>query len=324
MSAAGNPDAIRRCREIISRHSRSFALASQVFPPLCRDRAAVIYTWCRYADDAIDRAPRHAQPRALAHLCTQLAELYQGREQTDITLEAFRQVIGICQIPREYPAELLAGMEMDVVGTDYSTMDLLLLYCFRVAGTVGLMMSHVMGVASGRDDALDHATHMGIGMQLTNICRDVLEDWDMGRLYIPDELLAEHGAAGLRGELGRPFPRTAVVPMAGAVRALLYEAERYYRSGDRGLAALPWRCALAVRAARLIYSSIGDRVRRQGCDVSAGRAVVPAFSKLALVGRAGLHAALELPERAREHARSGSRATIPGRVVRFPDGVRLA
>ena len=84
-------------------------------------------------------------------------------------------------------------MAMDVADTRYRTFDDLFAYCYRVAGVVGLIMCHVMGV---RDDrALVPAVHLGIGMQLTNVCRDVAEDWDRGRLYLPEELLARHGSA---------------------------------------------------------------------------------------------------------------------------------
>jgi phytoene synthase len=158
---------------------------------------------------------------------------------------------------------------------------------------------------------------MGIAMQLTNVCRDVLEDWGMGRLYVPAELLAECGAPGLVERLGGPFPREAVAPMAAAVRRLLREAERYYASGDRGLPALPWRTALAVRVARDVYSDIGRRVERAGCDVTAGRAIVPGRRKRALVAGAFLRALAGLPARAlRPPGADGA-----PRVLRFPDDV---
>src|SRR5690606_24146896 len=94
-------------------------------------------------------------------------------------------------IPRRYPAELLAGLAMDAAGHRYEDAADLRLYCFRVAGVVGLMMSHVMGLADER--ALADAARLGIAMQLTNICRDVREDWARGRLYLPRALLERAG-----------------------------------------------------------------------------------------------------------------------------------
>src|SRR5690606_15809209 len=137
-------------------------------------------------------------------------------------------------------------------------------YCYRVAGVVGLMMCNVMGVKD--EAALDNAVHLGMAMQLTNICRDVAEDWERGRLYLPADLLADCGAPDLARELGGAFPERAVAPVARVLRVLLTHADRLYRSGDRGLAALPWRSALAVRTARRVYAAIGERVAAQHFD----------------------------------------------------------
>lgn len=312
-------DAVALCRQTIAVHSRSFALASRVLPPRCRDEAAVVYTWCRRADDAVDLARPGQQARALARLGAELDGIYDGVAQADIARAAFQQVVQRYRIPRDYPAELLAGMDMDVHGQRYDDMHTLLLYCYRVASTVGLMMSHVMGVT--HDGALRHAAHLGMAMQLTNICRDVREDWDMGRLYVPTELLAEHGIGDLAQALGGPFPARARHPMRGAVARLLAEAERFYRSGDRGLAALPWRSAFGVRAARLVYAAIGDRITRNGFDVLAGRAVVPTWHKLLLVGRAGAGALAELPARLVRVLGRGPRPRVPRDHARFPHGV---
>ncbi|HXI56158.1 MAG TPA: squalene/phytoene synthase family protein, partial [Polyangia bacterium] len=126
--------------------------------------------------------------------------------------------------------------------------------------------------------ALRRAAHLGIAMQLTNICRDVAEDERRGRVYLPDELLAlDDGATVDAGADQR---------MATAVQELLARAEHFYRSGDLGLARLPLRCALAIRAARLIYADIGRQIARVGFDVRAGRAVVSRGRKLWLVLRA--------------------------------------
>jgi len=153
----------------------------------------------------------------------------------------------------------------------------------RVA-VIGLMMCHVMGVS--HPGALRHAVHLGLAMQLTNVCRDVREDWQRGRLYLPDALLQRHGAGGLGADRGRPFPDAAVGACRQVVAELLGIAEGYYRSSDAGLAHLSWRCALGVDAARRIYSAIGEPIARRGHDVRAPRAVVPMARKLWLCARA--------------------------------------
>jgi 15-cis-phytoene synthase len=265
-------------RATIHHHSKSFALASRLLAARERDQTAVVYTWCRRADDAVDAGA--ATHDTLARLARELDDAYAATAR-DPVLAAFGEVARARAIPRRYPAELLAGMAMDVRGSRYCTIDDTLLYAWRVAGVVGLMMAHVFGVSD--DAALVPAAHLGIAMQLTNICRDVAEDWDRRRLYLPDDLLARHGAAGLAADLGRPLPPSARAPLEGAIAELLGVADHYYRSGDRGIRALPWRAAIAVRAARRIYAAIGAQLARTGHDVFAGRAVVPTPRKLAHV-----------------------------------------
>jgi phytoene synthase len=121
-----------------------------------------------------------------------------------------------------------------------------------------------------------------MAMQLSNIARDVQEDWQRGRLYIPQELLA----MPLDPSLAEPMPRTAAADVARATERLLRQADELYRSGDAGVKYLSFRCGLAIRVARLVYSEISTRVRGQGCDPFAPRAIVSRGRKLALVGYA--------------------------------------
>jgi phytoene synthase len=270
------------CRAEIARGSKSFALASKLLPAAARDHAAALYTWCRRADDAVDGAPRHERAAALARLSAELELVYAERVDParDLGLAAFQGTVHACGIPRAYPEALLAGMATDHAGVVAPTLDELFAYCYRVAGVVGLMMSHVMGV---RDvGALQKAAALGMAMQLTNIARDVEEDWRLGRLYLPAPLLAQAGLHHLPDELsaGRPLPTSAARPLAGVVRELLAIARRYYRVGEAGILALPWSAGLAVAAASRIYADIGQRLARRGHDVFAGRAVVSRSRKL--------------------------------------------
>ena len=136
------------CHASIAQHSKSFALAAKLLPAAARDDAAVVYAWCRRADDAIDLVPPAEQPDALARLYDELAAIDAGAAPPGVP-RAFAAVVGIRQIPLAYPRALLDGMAMDVADTRYRTFDDLFAYCYRVAGVVGLIMCHVMGV---RDD----------------------------------------------------------------------------------------------------------------------------------------------------------------------------
>jgi 15-cis-phytoene synthase len=316
-------EAISRARQVLAARSKSFALAGRLLGTAERDRAAVVYAFCRRADDAVDLAPEDERAGAVCRLQRELDALCAGEPTGDVVLEAFGEVVRACAIPREYPAELVAGMEMDASGWRYQTLEELMLYCYRVAGTVGLMMCHVLGVR--HDRALPRAVHLGLAMQLTNICRDVEEDWQLGRLYLPAELLAGQGAPDLAADLGGPFPAPARRPVARVIEQLLAEADRYYRSADLGIGDLPARAALAVRTARLVYAAIGQRIARGGFDPLSGRAVVPDRQKVLLVGKAVALALTEARSRVAPLAlRRGGSARPPGRQLRFgPDVLRI-
>jgi phytoene synthase len=299
------------CLRILAEHSKSFALAGHLLPPDVRQRAAAVYAWCRVGDDAVDHAPAGQAGPALARAREQLASIYAGDEREDPVVRAFQDVVRERRIPRHYPEEMLEGFAMDAEGRRYPTLGDLLLYCYRVAGTVGLMMCHVMGVGDSR--ALVPAARLGMAMQLTNICRDVLEDWERGRVYLPDEALGAEAADELWVRRGQPLPRALDPALRRAVAVLLDQAERLYRGGDAGLRWLSWRSSLSARAARLSYSAIGSLIARRGFDPWSGRAVVSAGGKLLQVAHS---LALELghaPSRLRRPVRLG----LPEEVLAF-------
>jgi len=309
-----SPDDSAVCLRVLAEHSKSFALAGRLLPARVRAEAAAVYAWCRVGDDAVDQAPPETTRAACARARDDLARIYGGETMTDPVLRAFQQVVRERRIPRHYPEEMLAGFEMDAEERRYESLEDLLLYCYRVAGTVGLMMCHVMGVGDAR--ALHPAARLGMAMQLTNICRDVLEDWERGRVYLPDEAVGAAAADELWARRGQPLPRERDAALRRAVKLLLDHAERLYRSGDEGLRWLSWRCALSARAARLTYSTIGSVVARRGYDVWAGRAIVGRTGKLLQVARALALQVREAPPRLRRPVR----ASVPdGTLVFSPD-----
>lgn len=308
-------DARARCRAVLEEGSKSFALASRLLPASARNDAAVLYTFCRRADDEIDLRPPSEQSLALATLRARVSSVYAGEPQPDLPWQAFLELTRAVSLPREYPDELLRGMQMDVEGTHYEHMDDLLLYCHRVAGVVGLMLCHVFGVS--RESALRQAAHLGLAMQLTNISRDIVEDWERGRLYLPAAELRRAGAGELGRRLGEPFPLAAREPVAKVVERMLTLADDFYASADRGLSALPFRAALSVRAASRVYRAIGTRLRSRGCDVTAGRTVVPQRDKLAIVLGSGIASVVGAPARITRR----QRYSAPERIARFPEDV---
>ncbi|HSF59620.1 MAG TPA: phytoene/squalene synthase family protein, partial [Candidatus Binatia bacterium] len=253
--------ALAQCRWMIRKGSKSFSLAARLFHPDIRDAAFFLYGWCRYCDDQIDQngttGTREELAKRVKALKEHTASAFSFAEQREPVFVALQYIAHRFGIPAHYALELIEGMAMDVRGTRYATLKELLLYCYRVAGTVGLMMSHVMGL---RDEkALKHAADLGIAMQLTNIARDITEDAAMGRIYLPLSWLQEAGIDP--EEIAAPEHREK---LAMLTLRLLREADRYYHSGDAGLWYLSLRSACAVAAARHVYAEIGSLLLKRG------------------------------------------------------------
>ncbi len=269
------------CREAIRQGSRSFFAASLILPSRVRAPAYGLYAFCRLSDDAVD--VEGGSFSALERLRERLAGAYEGRPNPVAADRAMADLVRRYAIPRDVPEALLDGLAWDAEGRRYETLDELFDYAARVAGTVGVMMTLMMGVREPQ--TLARACDLGIAMQLTNIARDVGEDARAGRLYLPLRWLRE---AGVDPEafLVRP---NATPALKGVVARLLREADALYARARRGIAQLPLSCRPAILAAALLYAEIGrELTSRCALDSITHRARVGAARKLALVARAGV------------------------------------
>ena len=286
--------ALDQCRWMIKKGSKSFSLAAQLFDPEIRDAAFFLYGWCRYCDDQIDEAGKTENQEELAKRVKALKEnttsAFSFAQQREPVFVALQYIVHRYGIPAHYALELIEGMAMDARGTRYGTLKELLLYCYRVAGTVGLMMSHVMGLRDER--ALKHAADLGIAMQLTNIARDITEDAAMGRIYLPLSWL--HEAEIPPEDIALPGHREK---LAMLTLRLLREAGRYYRSGDTGLWYLSFRSACAVAAARHVYAEIASLLLRKGARAWDQRTYVTGPLKVWVVLRGVLRLLRSVPGR---------------------------
>jgi phytoene desaturase len=273
-------EALEQCKEMIRVGSKSFSFASTLFAPEQRDAASFLYGWCRYCDDQIDETVNlRLQEERVAKLKEETLLAFDGKPSSNPVFIALAHVAKQYSIPAHYALELIEGMHMDVKKERYWSVDELSLYGYRVAGTVGLMMCHIMGVSDSV--ALSHAASLGTAMQFTNIARDVMEDAARKRIYLPLQWLDEANIP--EGQLGSEKYRVALSEVVGK---LLDEADKRYRHGVLGIKYLGWRCAFAVAVAACVYSAIGNRVRRRGSAAWDTRTVIPKWQKCLLVGKA--------------------------------------
>lgn len=265
---------------ILRAGSRTFFFASHALPRRMREPTLALYAFCRKADDSVDDvASKEAAHRAVAALRARIDRVYSRANLENVVERCFARVVKVFSIPRGELDLLAEGMEWDAEGRRYRSLTDLHGYALRVAGTVGVMMTHLMGRTA--PDVLDRARDLGIGMQLTNIARDVGTDARVGRLYLPLDWLEEVGVDP-NGFLRRPVPSA---PVRATVARLLRAADVNYARADEGIAHLPRDCRVAIRAARLIYADIGRVIQRRDYDSINARAVVGGTRKTWLLAR---------------------------------------
>jgi phytoene synthase len=261
-------------RALLRNGSRSFHVASLLLPRQIRDSATALYAFCRLADDAIDVEADAAA--GLAQLRAQLDRIYGGTPLPQPVERLLAQTVREHHIPRALLDALLEGFEWDLAGRRYESLADLNAYAARVAGSVGAMMTLLMGERDAT--VLARACDLGVAMQLTNIARDVGQDARAGRIYLPLRWLREVGIDP-DAWLARPEFSPA---LAQVIERVLAAADDLYDRAAAGISRLPARARPGVHAARLLYAQIGHELRRRGMDAVARRAHVSASRKLAL------------------------------------------
>ncbi len=287
------PDLVEHASASIALGSKSFAAASRLFDPATRERAWLLYAWCRRCDDIADGQVAGHGTRRVADAPARLAEIaaktdaaLAGEVVDDPAFDALRVVAAETRLPPAFARDLIAGFALDADEWRPQTEQDLLRYCYHVAGAVGCMMAVVMGVAPEDDATLDRACDLGLAFQLANIARDVGEDAAAGRCYLPADWLAEVGVPA--DDLMNPAHRPALATLGARLGAL---ASGYEASARRGTPALPFRSAWAVLAAAAIYGAIGREVARRGERAWDVRVTTSKAAKLAFIARAAGQAA---------------------------------
>jgi 15-cis-phytoene synthase len=265
------------CRALLRNGSRTFLAASHLLPAQVRDAACALYAFCRIADDAVDAPGAHAQ--AVRQLSARLDKVYAGTPDPHPYDRALTRVVQAHAIPRPLFDALLEGFQWDAEGRRYETLEDVMGYGARVAGTVGAMMALLMGVRSA--EGLARACDLGVAMQLSNIARDVAEDARNQRLYLPRAWMRD---AGIDPDtwLAHPEPTAEIVAL---MRRLVVEAQTLYERVGAGVAMLPFNCRAGINAARHLYAAIGLEAARSGLASMQQRTVVSPQRKARLLAR---------------------------------------
>ena len=283
------------CRKITAEYAKTFYLGTLLMPKEKSKAIWAIYAWCRRTDELVDGAKaQYTTEETLAEWEQQLESVFSGQpiDDTDVALA---DTIKRFPIDIQPFRDMIAGQGMDLYRSRYQTFEELKLYCYRVAGTVGLMSNAVLGIGNCNSGVpwetdqgyvpTQEAIALGIAMQLTNILRDVGEDAQRGRIYLPLEDLAAFDyteqdlLAGVNDERWKAI-------MAFQIK----RARKYYQEAEKGIKYLIRDSRLPVWASLMLYQGILDAVERNNYDVFQKRAFVPKGMKLALLPIAWLRA----------------------------------
>jgi phytoene synthase len=263
--------AVAEARATTRQVARTFALACRLLPRDIRDDVYLLYLVFRTLDDLVDDGRPEAASRVATVVAWASGEAFEPTPETDVLDDlASRHAL-----PRDAFVDFCAGMQEDLDGTVYETEEEVDRYCYRVAGTVGVVMASLLGTDRPAE-ARDAAASLGMAMQRTNILRDIDEDAANGRVYIAREALDRFGSLepGRRGAL---------------LRDQIARADALY---DRGIAGIPRlrRGRRAIAAAANMYRELLRRLEQEGYGERPGRAVVPRTRKLAIAARAAWRA----------------------------------
>lgn len=276
-TAAELAQAYEKCESLTAVHSRSFHMASRLLPPEKRRAARALYAFCRVTDDLVDeRSGTGAEDRSLAR--TALEEwrrlsLSPHSHVKDPVVVAWTDTRARYHIPQTYAEQLISGVAQDLHCSRYQTFEDLSAYCYGVASTVGLMSMCIIGF-DGRS-AIPYAVKLGVALQLTNILRDVGEDWRSGRLYLPQEELDAYGLSEDTIADGRVDDRWRAF-----MRFQIERNRQIYAEAWPGIALLDQDGRFSIAAAADLYRGILDDIEAHDYNVFTRRAYVPTLGKL--------------------------------------------
>jgi len=263
--------AYKHAETVTAEYSKSFHFASGLLPEEKRSSVRALYAFCRTVDDIVDESTDDERESRL--------DYWRGMIETasfadnDLVAAAWADTLTRYHIPRHYALQLIDGVNRDLVQSRYQTFDELATYCYGVASTVGLMSMYIVGFKN--NEAVPYAIKLGVALQMTNILRDVGEDYRNGRLYLPREELAFHAireqdiAEGRVTDNWRQF-----------MKFQIERTRQLYQESWAGVKMLEREGQLAVGAASVFYQGILDEIEKNDYDVFSHRANLSALDKI--------------------------------------------
>jgi phytoene synthase len=266
--------AYKQAEKITSEHSKSFYFASGLLPEEKRSAVRALYAFCRTVDDIVDESS-DLESDARLDYWRKMVET-ASFEDGDLVAAAWADTLTRYHIPRHYALQLIDGVARDLIQARYQTFDELATYCYGVASTVGLMSMHIVGFKT--PEAVPYAIKLGVALQMTNILRDIGEDYQNGRIYLPREELAFYGiheadiAAGRITDNWRQF-----------MRFQIERTRQLYADSWAGVRMLEREGRLAIGAASIFYQGILDVIERSDYDVFTRRASLSTLGKISRI-----------------------------------------
>lgn len=264
----------KKAKAITQKYAKTFYFASKFLPAEKRLAAYSVYAICRVSDESVDTPNSISKENQLAKIRENIDAAYHSQSLGDPLLIAFKQTVISYKIPKQYFDDLLSGMAMDLSKNRYKDFEELYLYCYRVAGVVGLIMLKILGSNDTR--AQKHAVELGVAMQLTNILRDIKEDYILNRIYLPQDEMKKFNVSENHICLEKTDDH-----FKSLLKFQIERAEKLYQLSEQGITMITTRNGrLVVKLIKEMYTSILTTIVKNKYDVFSRRAHINFLQKI--------------------------------------------
>lgn len=261
---------------LTKKYAKTFYFASHFLPKDKKYAAYAVYAICRVSDEAVDGKTINNNTKSLDRIKENIDSAYGKGEIRNNVLLAFRDTVTKYDIPKYYFDQLIEGMRLDLNKKRYANFTELYEYCYKAAGVVGLILLKILGSYDAKTQ--EYSVNLGIAMQLTNILRDIKEDFQRGRIYLPQDEMEKCGVT--ESNISRMIVDDNLVNL---LKFQIERAKEYYKSSSYGIATIGnLRCRFVAAIMKNMYAGILDSIENNGYDIFSRRAHVDLFKKITI------------------------------------------